>query len=84
MSSCDGNCNQCKALCKLKGLCVLTKQENFVFEIIDKISDKEEKEKFLMEYLEQIRNQSSENIPEKTLPNYDLKEIMTRINIPVS
>ena len=43
MSLCDGNCNQYKALYKLNCLCVLTKQENFVSDIIDKIFDKEKK-----------------------------------------
>ncbi|XP_021652382.2 uncharacterized protein LOC110644076 [Hevea brasiliensis] len=79
-SECDGNCDYYKSLCTLNGLCVLTKEEDLILGLIEKIEDQEERRNKLKEYLTLYKDKSplEKKIEEKKNP-YDLKEIMEKI-----
>lgn len=49
---CDGHCDYYKTLCKANGLCVLTKEETFILDIIDQISDQDKRRKALQKYMD--------------------------------
>lgn len=75
--SCDGNCDYYKALCKANGLLMLTKEENFIMDIIDKISDPEEKKNMLKKYLESHKGEKKLKLKEPE--TYSLKDILNRV-----
>ncbi|KAJ9185020.1 hypothetical protein P3X46_004698 [Hevea brasiliensis] len=79
-SECDGNCDYYKSLSTLNGLCTLTKEENLILGLIDKIEDQEERRNKLKEYLTLYRDKSLlEKKIEENKNTYDLKEIMENI-----
>ncbi|KAK6115479.1 hypothetical protein DH2020_007748 [Rehmannia glutinosa] len=78
--NCEGNCDYYKALCKANGLFVLTKEENFILDLIDKISDPEEKKELLKQYLESYKiKEKDRGLKLKGPETYNLKDILNRV-----
>lgn len=78
-SDCSGNCDYYKTLCKANGLFVLTKEDNFIVDIIDQISDPVTKGEMLQKYLEQYNGKKPEkNLKLKEPETYSHKEILNR------
>ncbi|KAL0295138.1 UNVERIFIED_CONTAM: hypothetical protein Sangu_3203900, partial [Sesamum angustifolium] len=79
-NNCEGNCDYYKALCQANGLMVLTKEENFFLDLIDKIPDPQEKKLMLQKYLESYKDQKIEKKLKLKEPEvYNFKDIMNRV-----
>ncbi|KAG6390844.1 hypothetical protein SASPL_148589 [Salvia splendens] len=79
-SDCNGNCDYYKTLCKANGLCTLSKEESFILELIDQVTDPEKKKEALQKYMEKYGSENQRQKYKEPEPEaYSLKEILNRV-----